>query len=905
MESTTKILFTTTEESTVTIVQSTWSDNTINFDGAELAIASAADGTGCRIYTLTEVAAGNHNITRGSGESGLFYIKVEVPYTVTFINDASWPQVYAYAWHVADDVTIQDTPGWPGTQLEDDGEGNYVWSTTGDPTKIIFNDGGSNQTADLNFRDGATYNSAGIIKKNFSATLTTDLEGDVYAYVWNSDDSEHALGDWPGTKLAKTDGVYNVAIEAEEAPAYIIFHNATIQTEDLAFVDGQAYEFVKKDFTVGFVTDAEWAEVHAYVWSGSGDDVVKFNGDWPGGELTEVAGLYEYTYNGYYAPEKIVFNNGSDDEKTRDLDFVADQLYLWMTVVPTYALTAGGENIPSGTSVQVKDASDELLATVTYGVEGGADFNAPIEGYVDGWANFTAYTTGNGENGTATSGTVYYIVPEYNGIIDVAVRLNGGKNFYILEDGEAMEGFNGITIPEAENRAFDFEVKAGSTYTIYCTGSKLGFFGFDYSYSKPVVKKVQILGATTEAWDDDSKITLDLTEGESNVYTGVLDLSATPNNFWFKLVTNESNWIGYNELTVDGSGLAIAGKAGDGSDFILNNAMSGYKTYDVTATWSPSDDATAGWTLKIAGKATRDDDPNTYAIVGDFFTVDPVIDGWAADQTMTQESGNIYRLTVEDLDLAAGTYEYKLRANGNWDGYQLPAEGNFSYAINEAGTYDLEFVANVGAVADGGIPAYTVQLTVKKAITLDKEFVTFSSKHGLDFTDLDVKAYRAELSGGKVLLKQVNGVVVNNTGLLLRGAKGATYKVEISGGEDAIGDKTNLFKVVNSGDVIAASTEGSYNYVLATTANGQGFYKVTADLPVTQNNKAFLHTEEALSAEAAEASAWIFDGETTGVNDVRSNVADVNGEVYNLAGQRVAQPTKGLYIMNGKKVVVK
>ena len=30
-----------------------------------------------------------------------------------------------------------------------------------------------------------------------------------------------------------------------------------------------------------------------------------------------------------------------------------------------------------------------------------------------------------------------------------------------------------------------------------------------------------------------------------------------------------------------------------------------------------------------------------------------------------------------------------------------------------------------------------------------------------------------------------------------------------------------------------------------------------------------------------------------------------DGEFYNLAGQRVAQPTKGLYIVNGKKVVIK
>lgn len=44
---------------------------------------------------------------------------------------------------------------------------------------------------------------------------------------------------------------------------------------------------------------------------------------------------------------------------------------------------------------------------------------------------------------------------------------------------------------------------------------------------------------------------------------------------------------------------------------------------------------------------------------------------------------------------------------------------------------------------------------------------------------------------------------------------------------------------------------------------------------------------------------------TTGINDVRSQMEDGRGEVYNLAGQRVSQPTKGLYIVNGKKVVIK
>jgi len=46
------------------------------------------------------------------------------------------------------------------------------------------------------------------------------------------------------------------------------------------------------------------------------------------------------------------------------------------------------------------------------------------------------------------------------------------------------------------------------------------------------------------------------------------------------------------------------------------------------------------------------------------------------------------------------------------------------------------------------------------------------------------------------------------------------------------------------------------------------------------------------------------EGETTGINAVNGEGFMVNG-YYNLNGQRVAKPTKGLYIVNGKKVVIK
>ena len=60
------------------------------------------------------------------------------------------------------------------------------------------------------------------------------------------------------------------------------------------------------------------------------------------------------------------------------------------------------------------------------------------------------------------------------------------------------------------------------------------------------------------------------------------------------------------------------------------------------------------------------------------------------------------------------------------------------------------------------------------------------------------------------------------------------------------------------------------------------------------------------SSEAhARRLAIVHEGETTGINAVSSAAAKMDGEWYSLDGRRVAQPTKGLFIVNGKKVVVK
>ena len=427
--------------------------------------------------------------------------------TVIFTNDANWEKVFVWAWNDTENFTGAT---WPGEELTPDAAGLYTWSTEGNPTKILFNDGGSNKTEDQLFKAGGQYTSAGrvIAYNDYSATFKTDGEwAEVWAYVWNSDDSEHALDDWPGTKMEGANGEYSIAIKAEEAPAKIIFHNnAGEQTPDLPFEDGKAYEYFKTVYTATFKTDAGWEAVNAYTWTtaGEGDEAVttEFSGAWPGTELTaDENGVYTFTYSSFGdAPAMIIFNDGNEG-KTEDLKFVNGKAYQFIVATPLYTITEGTV-FTAGQTVEVKDG-EEVVATIIYSEEGGNDFNAATTelGSVEGWAAFAALTTGNETNGNETGGTFYTIKPVYDGTITIGVRLNGGKKFHIAEDGTDLPAYNGWTIPEASNTTYSFDVKAGSTYKIWCDGSKLGFYGFDYKYGQ-TAQKYSVIFKTNAGWQD-------------------------------------------------------------------------------------------------------------------------------------------------------------------------------------------------------------------------------------------------------------------------------------------------------------------------------------------------------------------------------------------------------------------
>ncbi len=187
---------------------------------------------------------------------------------------------------------------------------------------------------------------------------------------------------------------------------------------------------------------------------------------------------------------------------------------------------------------------------------------------------------------------------------------------------------------------------------------------------------------------------------------------------------------------------------------------------------------------------------------------------------------------------------------------------------------------------------------VSKTVTA-AGWATYCSTNALDFSDVDgLTAYQITgASGTSLTLEEITGTVAANTGILLAGEAGNYAIPVVATGTDY--SSTN--KLVGVTSETADVAAGIYVLMNETTgeARGVGFYQTLNAFTVGANT-AYLPSNFAAAREF-----YLFEGETTGINAVKSAENNVQGEVYNLAGQRVAQPTKGLYIVNGKKVVIK
>ena len=184
-------------------------------------------------------------------------------------------------------------------------------------------------------------------------------------------------------------------------------------------------------------------------------------------------------------------------------------------------------------------------------------------------------------------------------------------------------------------------------------------------------------------------------------------------------------------------------------------------------------------------------------------------------------------------------------------------------------------------------------------IKAGRQYTAFSSDRALDFTNSDLKAQIVISATGTT---QDVTKVPANTGIIVGLAEPATEATTITVPvcADETDDVTgNLLVAVVSGTEIMQATQDYINYVFGKKNGKEAFYKIPADGINVPANNAYL----AVPTTSGAKEVIFLGGETTGISNVDAAAED--SELYNLSGVKVKKAQKGVYIQNGKKVIVK
>ena len=205
-----------------------------------------------------------------------------------------------------------------------------------------------------------------------------------------------------------------------------------------------------------------------------------------------------------------------------------------------------------------------------------------------------------------------------------------------------------------------------------------------------------------------------------------------------------------------------------------------------------------------------------------------------------------------------------------------------SYTVGETGTYtftlDLE---NKTVTAEKYVETADVPIT-------SAEWATFVAPKPVMFPD-DVTAYIVSRVEGNVAVGIQVTEVPAGTAVIVNGTEG-THKAVVV--EEGVLPAENMLQA-SDGTVTGDGTI----WVLAVQDGEAGFARLATGKKLSEG-KAYLQVEA-----AGAKLQFVVDGEGTGIHGVNVDFSD--GDWYNLQGVKVSTPQKGIYIHNGKKVVIK
>ncbi|MBQ9204327.1 MAG: hypothetical protein IJ155_08805 [Prevotella sp.] len=424
---------------------------------------------------------------------------------------------------------------------------------------------------------------------------------------------------------------------------------------------------------------------------------------------------------------------------------------------------------------------------------------------------------------------------------------------------------------------------------------------------------LKFLSSQNSIYCESIKITYETTSS-SDLEDNDLTLTGAPIALEFDLYNDDTKVINYSTSSTG----AVSVVENDYVDAVVNA-----ENKTITLTAKKTTNSTQTITVNQAADETYKSGSATFTVSisdstpfvgGDVTFVGGTDKGSSTSQTSDEVSKSV--VTISSTKAGLGYDEYRIysgssttisTSNGKITKIVFTVMSGYdaSNLSTETGTYSNgTWSGNAESVtfaASAQVRASQIVVTVSPVVTLAVSgYASYCSPFALDLTPTeDYAAYAVTAtSGSSVTFSKIEGAVPAETPFILFGKDmgGEIVCLPITTGETTAVSGNMLRGTLAE----TAITTISGDYTNFGLSNGS-FVKISdGTLPA---NKAYLPILTANVPSNARLSI-IFEDETTGISNVDSPMMNVE-DYYNLAGQKVAQPTKGLYIVNGKKVIIK
>ena len=528
-------------------------------------------------------------------------------------------------------------------------------------------------------------------------------------------------------------------------------------------------------------------------------------------------------------------------------------------VVLTGDLEAAG--IDTASPEITTDLDDENAYTAYLGVEKTLSIEAD---HVTGYQWYTC-TNAAGEGALEIDGATSYVYAFTPSVVGTYYYKCVATNTNATEEQTATSKVATVNV-QAQTPVFSLtntSIIVGGTSQII-VGSKAGLDGLtltDLAYDDEVIS-INASGAITALAKGTTTITF-TTAASGNYAAGSANLSITVTG---KVVASSTpnSWTDATSRTWSVSKIAFGGVGEEGDNGL----------YFKTGTSNSINYSSGDYFSLKEGNIMYLEVPNATST-------------GIVEVVSTQDNDSRYLVVTNE----AGDQRLKMAKGG----YAVNFDANSIEEID--GKYYVKLAHGDGECKIAVTNFATVSLPEAVGTKAGRNYATYVTTSKLDFASAEgVTAYIATgLNGAQdaVVLSPVAIVPAGTPIIVKTETQGATVNVPVTTADasDVSGNKL----VAGDGTTAWNGTDGYKYYFL----KQDQFHEATSG--TLQSGKAYLKL-----AASTDAPTLSIDYGTTNISTTNfTNDTNNSGEYFNLAGQRVANPTKGLYIVNGKKVILK